>query len=342
MSKYIALIPAYMPEEPLLQLVCQLNSAEFSVVLVNDGSGETCARLFDSCGKYAKVLNHQTNAGKGSALKTGISYIYRRYGPDHIVVTVDADGQHRVDDAAAVCRRAEQDPGCLILGSRRMGKNVPLRSRFGNTVTRLVYRLSAGVRVYDTQTGLRAFDSSLIPTLLAIPGERYEYEMNVLLFCAREKIRIIEQEIETIYINNNAASHFDTLKDSARIYKEILKFSAASLTGFFVDYALFSFLILLSGNLLVSNVVARAVSAGVNFTLNRWLVFKSRENLAKAAVPYFLLAALILAGNTAVLEILVNFCGFHELSAKILTELFFFFFSWVIQKYIIFGKGGAH
>lgn len=222
------------------------------------------------------------------------------------------------------------------------GENAPLRSRFGNTVTRLVYRLSAGVRVYDTQTGLRAFDSSLIPTLLAIPGERYEYEMNVLLFCAREKIRIIEQEIETIYINNNAASHFDTLKDSARIYKEILKFSAASLVGFFVDYALFSFLILLSGNLLVSNVVARAVSAGVNFTLNRWLVFKSRENLAKAAVPYFLLAALILAGNTAVLEILVNFCGFHELSAKILTELFFFFFSWVIQKYIIFGKGGAH
>lgn len=213
--KYIALIPAYMPESSLLQLVRRLYSAGFSVVLVDDGSGEACHPVFKSCEKYAEVLCHKKNAGKGTALKTGLSQIQKQYGEDSIVVTLDADGQHRVEDAVAVCRSAEKNPGCLILGSRRLEKNVPPRSQFGNAVTRVLYRISTGRKIYDTQTGLRAFDCSLLPVLLAIPGERYEYEMNVLLFCAREGIQTIEQEIATIYMNGNAASHFDTLRDSA-------------------------------------------------------------------------------------------------------------------------------
>ena len=96
------------------------------------------------------------------------------------------------------------------------------------------------MKVHDTQTGLRAFRTELIPVLRDIPGERYEYEMNVLLRFARDKIRILEHEIETIYIDNNAQSHFDTVKDSVRIYKEIFKFSAFSFVGFLVDYSLYN------------------------------------------------------------------------------------------------------
>lgn len=205
----------------------------------------------------------------------------------------------------------------------------------------MVYRLSTGLDVHDTQTGLRAFRVSMAPALLSIPGERYEYEMNVLLYCAREHIKIREQEIKTIYLDNNSASHFDALRDSARIYKEILRFSASSLLGFLTDYAEFSLLLLATGSLLLSNVAARIVSASVNFTVNRRFVFKNKGSVAKAAAEYFLLAVFILLGNTVVLELLVNVCGVHQMLAKILTELLFFLFSWLVQRFVVFRKRGA-
>ncbi|HIZ56602.1 MAG TPA: bifunctional glycosyltransferase family 2/GtrA family protein [Firmicutes bacterium] len=340
-GRYVALIPAYQPTIFLTDLVQELNSSGLLVVLVDDGSGEAYKTLFNRCAQYAKVLHHTENAGKGRALKTGLSYILENYGAEKIAVTVDADGQHRVEDAVALCRTAEENPGVLILGSRDLKRNVPLRSRFGNTVTRWIYRISTGLNVHDTQTGLRAFSISMVPILLSIPGERYEYEMNVLLYCAREKIKIKEQTIDTIYIDNNSASHFDTLRDSARIYREILKFSVSSLIGFLVDYGIYSLLLFMTGHLLLSNIGARVISASVNFTLNRRFVFKNKENIAKAAIKYFLLAVIILIGNTAVLELLVTFCGIHQMLAKIATETIFFLFSWIVQRLIIFRKRGV-
>lgn len=339
-KKYTALIPAYKPTAFLLDLVGELDNFGFSVVLVDDGSGAEYEKLFFECSRFAEILYHTRNSGKGCALKTGLSYILKHCSADTVVVTVDADGQHRVDDALAICRIAEQHPDTLVLGSRKRGENFPLRSRFGNTVTRFVYRIATGLKVYDTQTGLRAFNASLIPDLLDIPGERYEYEMNVLLRFAREKIKIREHEIETIYIDNNSASHFDAVKDSVRIYKEILKFSASSFIGFLVDYAAYSLLLIPTGDLRISNIAARVISAGVNFTLNRKFVFKSNGNVIKAAVKYFLLAAVILFGNTITLEFLVNTCGVHRMLAKIITEVLFFTLSWLIQRLVIFKRRG--
>ncbi len=225
-----------------------------------------------------------------------------------------------------------------MLGSRRLKGHVPLRSRFGNAVTRFVYRISTGVSVYDTQTGLRAFNVELIPSLLEISGDRYEYEMNVLLRLAKARIPILEQEINTIYIDDNASSHFHAVRDSARIYKEILKFSASSLVGFLVDYAVYGLLLLAGVGLSASNVIARIVSASVNFTLNRRLVFGSRERLWLAALKYGLLALCILIGNTLVLNLLVNTVGMHRMLAKVLTELAFFVMSWLLQRLVVFRR----
>lgn len=337
-QNYIALIPAYKPTDLLFHLISKLKEKGFAVVVVDDGSGADYAGLFLDCTCLAEVLYHSENLGKGCALKTGLNYISVCRPKDAVVVTVDADGQHSVEDALAVCRIAEKKPDTLVLGSRKLKEHVPLRSKFGNTVTRFVYHISTGLKVHDTQTGLRAFRTELIPVLLDIPGERYEYEMNVLLWLAHEKLSILEHEIETIYIENNAQSHFDTVKDSVRIYREILKFSASSFVGFLVDYAIYSILLLITENLLISNVAARIVSAGVNFSLNRKFVFKSSTPVLKAALQYFLLAAGILIGNTLVLEYIVNTCGVHQMIAKIVTEAIFFIISWFIQKRIVFRK----
>ena len=61
--------------------------------------------------------------------------------------------------------------------------------------------------------------------MLEIEGERFEYEMNVLLTCSTKKIKITEIQIDTIYIENNSGSHFNSVKDSIKIYKEIFKYT---------------------------------------------------------------------------------------------------------------------
>ena len=337
----IALIPAYEPESVLLDLLAQLRISGFETVVVNDGSNSAFDDIFTRAAEFATVLVHPQNEGKGRAIKTGLEFIAAHYDTDYTAVTLDEDGQHKLEDAVRVCEAAQLHPDTLVLGSRSLKDKVPLRSQFGNTITRCVYSLSTGLHVHDTQTGLRAFGKSLLPRLLQIPGERYEYEMNALLTLAREKIPILEVEISTIYIDNNSGSHFDTVKDSYRIYKEILRFSGSSLISFFVDYGFYSlFSVLTAGmgaaGLTASNIAARIISASVNYTINRKFVFKSRKGIAKSAGQYFLLAAGILLGNTLMLNLLVETLGLNRYSAKLLTELVFFLFSWTIQRFFIF------
>lgn len=340
----IALIPAYEPESMLTNLLQEVREAGFKAIVVDDGSNLSCSNIFEQAAELAVVLIHLENYGKGHAIKTGLQYIEKNFNDDYTVVTIDADGQHQVSDAIRVCEASEYRPEALILGSRKLREKVPLRSQFGNTVTRCVYSLSTKLHVHDTQTGLRAFNSALLPPLLDISGERYEYEMNVLLEFARRKIPIEEIEISTIYIDNNAGSHFDTLKDSCRIYKEIIKFSASSLVSFLVDYSLFT--VLLAGlgatlSLTVSNITARIISTSVNYTINRKLVFKSKKTVWKSALQYLVLAAAILAGNTFMLNIFVEQLNVNRYAAKLLTELLFFILSWLVQRIFIFRKKGG-
>ena len=359
-NRYIALIPAFEPDAILLSLTAELKKKGFDIVIVDDGSGEAYAELFEEASKDAAVLTHSVNRGKGAALKTGMSYIhkYMAYteslitakgpvsisGRDAVIVTVDADGQHLPEDALRIARIAEQRSGALVLGSRALRENVPARSRFGNAVTRHVYSMATGVKVHDTQTGLRAFRSSMIPGLLDINGERYEYEINMLMELASEGVPIIEEEIETVYEDGSRGSHFSTIRDSYRIYKEILKFSASSLASFVIDYLLYALLLAATGTaglangLVISNIGARIVSASANYTMNRRMVFKSRTGFAASAVQYMVLAAFVLAGNTMMLSMLAGTFGMNRLLAKIITEITFFAISWTVQKYVIFFK----
>ena len=340
----IALIPAYEPADELLNLVVQLRDAHFDIVLVDDGSGDNYRRIFSAAKRFAEVLIHDTNRGKGKALKTGLAYIKRHYPEASVIVTLDADGQHSVSDALKVLEVAAADPNSLVLGCRRFSGDVPRRSRFGNRVTRFIYHAVTGSSVSDTQTGLRAFGAELIPFMLSVDGDRYEYEMNVLLECSRQKLRMREVEIETIYFDNNSGSHFCTVKDSVRIYGNIIKFAASSITGFAVDYGIYVLMVALTGGMSsavsipLSNVTARIVSSAVNYTINKRYVYKNNDSVMKTAVQYFTLAACILAGNTLLLDFLVNGLGTNHYVAKIFTEIIFFTLSWLIQEFFIFGK----
>ena len=363
MDKKYALIPAYEPDGRMLELIEDAVAEGFQVIVVDDGSSAECQQYFKHAEYLATVLHHSENRGKGAALRTGFAYITSVCEDDDVVVTLDADGQHTIQDALKVCAEACLQPDSLVLGSRALDENVPLRSKLGNTITRFVYRLASGVSVHDTQTGLRAFSCRLLPWLLEVKGDRYEYEMNVLLECPKADIPICEVPIKTIYLDDNSSSHFDTVKDSVRIYKEILKFSASSFASFVIDYLLYSVMVLLTAgigaeaSIILSNVTARLVSATVNYNINRRYVFGTdnvkcqdvnsikagiktgrRSFISHPAVQYALLAISILAGNTLVLSLLVEILGVNRLVAKLITELFFFIFSYLVQRNGIFKR----
>jgi len=220
------LIPAYKPDMKLVELCdALLTHEDLTLVVVDDGSGEEFKGVFASLDPRVKLITYPVNKGKGGALKTGIKYILDEKPECEFVITADADGQHRYEDIKKVIDASVERPGALVLGSRTFDEsNVPARSRFGNTVTCFVFRLVSGVKLHDTQTGLRGFDRNGMQVFKDLAGDRYEYEMNVLLTAAFGGIPITESFIKTIYIEENKSSHFNPLKDSCRIYKCIFKY----------------------------------------------------------------------------------------------------------------------
>ncbi len=223
-KKFIVLIPAYQPEKSFCDLIDTITKENVDeIIVVDDGSGEKYKEIFDSISKKATVLTHTVNCGKGAALKTGFQYIQKSFD-SYVVVTMDCDGQHTINDARKLYDYNQDHVDELIIGSRKFDHDVPIRSKIGNSITRKVFSFVTKVKVYDTQSGLRSFSNELMSLMLSIEGNRFEYEINVLLECAKKKVKIHEIWIETIYFNHNSGSHFNTFKDSYKIYKQIFTY----------------------------------------------------------------------------------------------------------------------
>lgn len=338
---YYLVIPAYEPDEKLLHLLDEIRvRLTCRVVIVNDGSSPACDPIFEQAQKQAIVLEHPKNLGKGEALKTAFRYL-NELDTNAVVVTADADRQHSVTDIDRVAHTAKNLPRRLILGVRQFSDDIPLRSRFGNKVTRFLFKLQTGVAVSDTQTGLRSFHSQLLPFMLDVEGERYEYEINMLTKACRD-LAITEIPIQTIYIDDNASSHFRPIQDSLKIYKNLFKFALASLGSAVIDYGIYALtLFLLTAaptglRLVLANTIARLSSSICNFNLNKILVFNNKESRTKTGAGYFSLAIVLFACDTALLYLFHELLGVNLYFVKILVGVLLFFVSWFVQKHFIF------
>lgn len=335
----IVLIPAYQPGPALVAVVHGL--AGHRVVVVDDGSGPAYAAHFRSAAALgARVITLPHNRGKGAALKAGFAHIARHH-PGEPVVCADSDGQHAPADIERVALALEVTDADMVLGARRFTGAVPARSRIGNALTCKAFALATGRSLIDTQTGLRAYPARRLEWLLQQGGDRFEYELRLLLCAARQRLRIEEVEIATIYLDENASSHFRPLVDSARIYLPLLAFALSSLIGFTLDAVVLFALASLTGQLVLSAVVARVVSGAVNFTVNRRWVFAhdgDRAPRARSLLRYVGLAAAMLLVNLLLLESLYVVTG-SLVAAKVLTELSLFVASFTVQRHVVFAHG---
>lgn len=340
----IILIPSYEPTHRLTDLVTELRQAapDVGMVVVDDGSGPPYAARFASVVELGvELVTFPDNRGKGAALKAGFRHIARQH-PGHDVVTADSDGQHTVDDILRVAFRLRREEDALVLGVRAFSatsdqQRVPARSRFGNAVSALLFKVAAGYAVTDTQTGLRGLPASALEWANTVMGERFEYELEMLLAVPDAGLRVVELPIATVYLDHNASSHFRPLRDSARVMRPMLRFASASFAGFLIDTVVLQLVFWLTGSLLGSVVAARVMSGSANFALNRRILGRGTP-IMRAALKYALLAVALLGANYVWLSVLTA-AGIALLPAKLVTEVALYVVSFAVQRTIVFARG---
>lgn len=344
------ILPSYNPSEKLLTTLRGLIDMGFSdIILIDDGSREDCQKYFSEAEKLPEctVLHHEVNKGKGRGLKTGFEYFLKNRPERTGVVTTDDDGQHTPEDVLACTRLMEQN-GKAVFGCRDFsGDDVPWKSSFGNNCTRIVFRAFCGIKISDTQTGLRAFPRDYIQLLCDTDGERFEYETNCLLEMHKNGYSFIEQKIKTVYISGNSETHFHPLKDSVKIYAVILKFMLSSGLSSIIDIAVFTIINMLmpdavSGVLrvFIATFGARIVSSLFNFFANRTRVFKSKDGLRATMARYYILCAIQTACSYGIVYLLSALIApeFRLLQSviKIVVDVVLFFISFRIQQDWVF------
>ena len=340
--EYVVLIPAYKPDMRLVKLVDELTEAKLSVLIVDDGSTEEQKAVFDELEKRdIPVVRHAVNQGKGRAIKSGFNYLLINHPELKGVVTADCDGQHTPADIQRVMDALCEHPDDMIIGARKFTGNVPMRSLLGNKITRAVFWFATGIKVTDTQTGLRGFPASCLKRIMKLSGERYELEMNMLLALKDWNMHATEVPIETIYINDNAGSHFNALKDGMLVFRQIIAYMCSSAASWVVDYGMYILLLLLPFGLHeeVCHVLARICSSLVNFKINQKAVFHMHGG-KRELIMYMSLVAITLCIGTPLLYLLTK-CGWNAVIAKMCVDTLLFFFNYIVQREIIFRRKKA-
>ncbi|MBO5213530.1 MAG: bifunctional glycosyltransferase family 2/GtrA family protein [Clostridia bacterium] len=345
-----AIVPSLNPDEKFLRVVEGLVEAGFdSIILVDDGSRPDCRVWFERAMEYPQctLLRHGKNLGKGRALKTAFNHFLSLENGHVGVVTLDGDGQHAMPDVVNCAKALEEHPESLILGARVFsGDHVPFRSRMGNNITSFIFKALCGIPVSDTQTGLRGISAEFCRYLLDVKGERFEFETNMLLETRRAEVTIREVPIETVYIEENKSSHFRVIRDSVAIYGLILKYLSSSILSFVLDWGLFTLFLWILGNIAgnleeiniwIATAGARILSSLFNFTMNRTVVFRSREGLGKTMTRYYVLCICQLLASAGLVHLL-SLTGCPSAVAKIPVDILLFCISFRIQRNWVFRK----
>lgn len=342
------IVPVYCPEETFVPFIQSLNQElqenlsgeSYRVIIVNDGN-DGGSKCFDELSALSQVdiLHHAVNQGKGRAIKTALNHILLAYPDCGVCVTCDADGQHAVSDILKIIAGCNLPYGKkIVLGVRDFSNpTIPLRSRLGNNITRLLFRLLTGLNIKDTQTGLRVFSSrDCIRQCMMIEGERYEYETNMLLFCKTSSIPIVQVPIKTIYLDNNRTSHFNPILDSIKIYKLLIKFAVSALSTSLLDFIAFSIVYFFTKQLFVAMSVARIISICFNFYVNKNMVFKRHKSSISQFAKYSVLALFLFLTSYFGIRLLANVIPASIYVLKVMMESLLFLISYSVQRDCIF------
>jgi len=332
------IIPAFEPDHRVVDLIKQLlEHTKAPICVVDDGSQNKLLfkdPVFQE--QQVTLLHHAVNLGKGGALKTAFNYVLTHFPTIKAVVTLDADGQHTVQDVLKIAKKV-QISNALVLGVRSFpffDRDIPLRSWLGNVLTGFVWRFLMGSKITDTQTGLRGVPSSLMKSCLHILPNRYEFEMEMLLKAHEMNLPIEELFIETIYMDRNRGSHFNPFFDSIKIYFVLFRFCFSAFISTIIDYMAFYFFVCFF-NIGLSFVFARFVSVFVNYNVNKNFVFQKEKGGLQLFLKYIVLFSINLYIGYSFINY-IHFEGVSMIYSKIMVDIILFFFNFFVQKEWVF------
>jgi putative flippase GtrA len=336
------IIPAYEPNHNLITLLQELTKrSDHPIFVIDDDS--TDKSVFKNpifLNEDITLLKHAGNLGKGAALKTAFNHVIANYPSMTGCVTLDADGQHAVEDVIKLSLLNGRN-NQLVLGVRNFSfkdKNIPLKSRIGNLLTRCIWGLMTRKMITDTQTGLRKIPARLMRECLHIAANRYEFEMEMLLKAQALGMETSETPISTIYIDNNKESHFNPVFDSLKIYFIIFRFCLSSLFSYGVDCLLFFiFIIIFSLSASSSFIIARIIAGFFNYNINKTIVFNIKKYKKIIIFKYFFIFFINLYLGFVFINTIESY-GYNVFYAKILAECVLFFFNFFLQKEWVFKK----
>lgn len=355
MRHSVILIPCLSPDKGLIAYVEELVGQGFEhIIVVNDGSGKEYDPIFADLQELGCiVLKHAVNYGKGRALKNGFNEFLNRFGEAEEIcgiITADSDGQHLVKDVVRMDQRmweAGQRQEKLFLGVRNFNlPEVPFKSRFGNKATCFFFRLLYGLKISDTQTGLRGITTECVKHFLTLKGERFEYETSMLIAVVRNKISLEELAIETVYVDHNGGTHFRPLQDSVIIYSIILggflKYAISSFSASLIDITLFHFLVMWmpqTAGIWIATMLARAASSFYNYNVNRKVVFAGKGKVRESLWRYYMLCVLQGGCSAALVTWGTGALAIPKTICKIIVDTLLFFASYQIQRKYVFDAG---
>ncbi|HEY8517000.1 MAG TPA: glycosyltransferase family 2 protein [Candidatus Binatia bacterium] len=217
-----ALIPAYDVEATIADVVRGAAEHCDAVLVVDDGSHDRTAEVARAAG--AEVVRHDTNRGKGAALRSGLVRLLAE-GYTH-AFSLDGDGQHLADQMPLLIAESRAHPAAIVLGARKLSpdQEVARINRFGNEFANWWVSLAAGREFRDTQSGFRIYP--IRATLeLGVRAERYAFESEVLILAGRRGVDVVTREVAVYYPPpDERVSHYAPWADTCRIIFTVVPF----------------------------------------------------------------------------------------------------------------------
>ena len=216
-------IPAYNEAATVRDVVVRALAQAQNVIVIDDGSVDGTAEAIADL--PVQLLRHAGNEGKAASLWHGFAAALDA-GAD-LVVTLDADAQHRPEDVPRLVAAAQQHPRRLVIAARlRERARAPRLRRMGNAVADFALSWAAGHRIADSQSGQRAYPAALLRALMADTGLRHDraasftLESEMLIAAAWQGYETVAIPIATVYFAGRV-SRFRAGRDVWRIARMV-------------------------------------------------------------------------------------------------------------------------
>ena len=351
----VLVIPALNPPYSFVEYAASLKEAGFSRILViNDGSRTDRLPVFMKLERMGCIiLRHEQNQGQGAALKTGFRYYMEHFREKSDgIITLNTDRMVPVGDVLKVASSLhnEQRMGsyALVMGTRDFYSRRVTDYDFNmNKVMRLLYHMLMGVHLEDPLSGIFGIPDLRVQQCLDIPGDGYAYTTSLTM--SFEKVGFLQVPIAYSAMDPEAEGKFrkglDTVWILFTIFKKFILYSITSVTASIVDLIMFGIFtgIVFQGNALAiiyGTVLARVISASVNYLLTKNFVFHFKSDAAqtqaKSAGMFMALSAvqcILSAISVYVLKLLLR--G-NAVGIKAFVDMFLFFVSYKVQHKYIF------